>query len=165
MQDDNRQSPRRRGGWTTGLLIVSLAVNLAVLGFLAGAVMRPGGAGGPLARAPGLDAYGAPYIRALPRQERREILRLSRDSADGEALPDRRERRALYRVVLANLRAAPFDPEALRAAVMRQAEVSVAVQQRMQRAWIEVVANMDDADRTAYADAIEELLRRGLSRR
>ncbi|WP_299678991.1 periplasmic heavy metal sensor [uncultured Roseobacter sp.] len=140
------------------LLGVSLALNLAVVGLIGGAVLRHGDGKGMGPRSTGFGAYGLPYMMALPREDRRQIGRVIRSGAD---LPDRSARRALYRDVLSALRATPFDAGVLAAAAARQAETTIAVQKTAQAAWLDVVAGMSDAERSAYADAVEDVLRRG----
>ncbi|MGZ2257561.1 periplasmic heavy metal sensor [Roseobacter sp. A03A-229] len=144
--------------WIKIMLGLSLALNLAVIGLIGGAVLRHGDGKVAGARNSGFGAYGLPYMIALPREDRRAVGRAVRSAAD---LPDREARRALYRDVLSALRATPFDATVLSAAVLRQAETAVAVQKTAQAAWLAQVSGMSDAERSAYADAVEEVLQRG----
>ncbi|MCV3271213.1 periplasmic heavy metal sensor [Roseobacter sinensis] len=144
--------------WIKIVLGLSLAFNFAVIGLIGGAVLRHGDGKIAAARSSGFGAYGLPYMIALPRDDRRAVRRAVRS---GVGVPDREARRALYRDVLATLRATPFDPSALAGAMSRQAETTIAVQKAAQGAWLEVVSDMSDAERSAYADAVEEVLRRG----
>ncbi|WP_299830758.1 periplasmic heavy metal sensor [uncultured Roseobacter sp.] len=159
MQDTTPKRPRisRRIKVILGL---SLALNLAVVGLIAGTALRHGDEkrGGP--RSAGFGAYGLPYMIALPQEERRSVIQAVRAGKKGD-LPDRAARRALYLETLATLRATPFDAQALSDVVTRQAQTAIRVQQVAQNAWLEVVANMSDAERAAYAEEIEEVLRRG----
>ncbi|WP_300014568.1 periplasmic heavy metal sensor [uncultured Roseobacter sp.] len=159
MQDTPPKRPRisRRIKVILGL---SLALNLAVVGLIAGTALRHGDEkrGGP--RSAGFGAYGLPYMIALPREERRSVIQAVRAGKKGD-LPDRAARRALYLETLAVLRASPFDAQALSDVVTSQAQTAIRVQQVAQDAWLEVVANMSDAERAAYAEEIEEVLRRG----
>ncbi|WP_195820774.1 periplasmic heavy metal sensor [Roseobacter sp. MH60115] len=159
MQDTPPKRPRisRRIKVILGL---SLALNLAVVGLIAGTALRHGDEkrGGP--RSAGFGAYGLPYMIALPREERRSVIQAVRAGKKGD-LPDRAARRALYLEALTALRASPFDAQALSDVVTRQAQTTIRVQQVAQDAWLEVVANMSDAERAAYAEEIEEVLRRG----
>lgn len=143
------------GRWPWGkiLLALSLALNCAFVGLMIGAGLRHDGADRT-------GTFGTPYMRALPREERRAVLQALRASGDS-GVPDRKMRRAMFQDVLTTLRGDPFDPAALRQAVSHQAEVSVAVQSRAQRAWLDVVIAMDPDARRAYADAVEKALRRG----
>lgn len=154
---------KRRGPWLKIALALSVAVNLLFVGFIAGAVARQGGEGARMARSPGLGAFGAPYMLALPKQERRAVMRELRTTGEG-IVPDRGARRAMFQEVLALLRASPFDAKALEAAVALQANTSVAVQKNAQAAWLEVVTQMSEAERVVYADAVEDVLKRGRKR-
>ncbi|WP_159976891.1 periplasmic heavy metal sensor [Roseobacter cerasinus] len=140
------------------ILGVSLGLNLAVLGLVGGTLLRHGE--GKLAGLHGvaLGGYGLPYMIALPRQDRRVVVRSVRSSP--EAL-DRVARRALYNDVLMALRRPELDLEALSVAVRRQAEASIIVQRRAQTAWLDVISDMPAKERVDYAAAIEEVLRRG----
>lgn len=158
MTTDNPPPVARTALWVKLALCLSLALNLLVVGFVAGSVLRNGGAGPNGARAPALGTIGVPYILALPREDRREMFRNLRRNG-GEALPDRRMRRAMFDAVLVALREEPFDPEKIEAAARRQAHVSIAVQQRVQKAWIETISAMSEDERQAYADAVELSLR------
>lgn len=158
MTDSNEIKPKGMGRGTKVLLGVSLAINLAVAGMVAGAVMRHDGFPDRDKRGPELGAFGAPYMRALPKETRRELFTQMRADA-GNAFPDRKARRALFRDVLDSLRASPFDPAALEALLARQASTTVQVQQAAQAAWMKVVSEMSDAERATYADAVEESLK------
>ena len=152
------QQDNDKGRWPWGkiLLALSLALNFGFVGLMIGAGLRHDGADRT-------GAFGTPYMRALPREERRAVLQGLRASEDA-GIPDRKMRRAMFEDVLATLRSEPFDPAALRQAVTHQAEVSVAVQRRAQQAWLDVVIAMEVDDRRAYADAVEKALRRGSKR-
>ena len=72
---DGEMTGKRPGG-TRFLKIalgLSLALNLAVAGVVVGALARPDGPGFKGARAPGAATFGAPYMRALSKEQRRVI--------------------------------------------------------------------------------------------
>ncbi|WP_298921332.1 periplasmic heavy metal sensor [uncultured Roseobacter sp.] len=146
------------------LLGVSLALNLAVVGLVAGTLLRHGEGGRGGLRMAGLGAYGLPYMMALPHHERRAVIHSAREGSP-EGFPDRAARRALYAEVLSALRNVPYDPEKLSKAVERQAATTIAVQEAALGAWMEVVGGMTDAERENYAQDVEEVLRRGPRRR
>jgi uncharacterized membrane protein len=164
MQDVVNRSEKHRGRWMKVLLGLSLAANFAFLGFVAGAALRHDGEFKRSAQAPGLNAFGAPYVMALDRQDRRAMLRALR-AAPQDRLPDRATRRAMFEDVIASLKADHFDLDALRSAVDRQAGVAVSVQQRFQTAWLALVAEMSNEERHAYADAVQAALRKAGGRR
>lgn len=146
------------------LLGVSLALNFAIVGFFAGAFLRHDGWTDGGKRPPSLSTFGAPYMIALPREDRRKVMRAVRDASQKE-IPDRSARRALYSQVLDALRASPFDRATLERVAGQQAQTTVAVQKAVQMAWIDIVADMTDTDRLKYAKIVEEVLRRGLNKR
>jgi uncharacterized membrane protein len=162
MQDTRENSGPVTARWVKVLLGLSLAVNLAVAGMVAGIVLRHDGGRERQDRVAPLAAFGAPYMKALPRDDRRAVLRSLRAGEAGP-LPDRAARRAMFLEVVEVLRARPFEPQALAEAVSRQSEASVAAQQRVQDAWLGVVGAMSQEERMAYADAVEALLDRGRS--
>ena len=149
-------------GWKWALAL-SLALNLIFVGFLAGAAMRFGGEDmrdrrdGPRGQA-GPMLSGEPFVRALPRDERRALARRLRDENFG--LPSREERRALYARMIDLLRADPFDAEAVREVLQTQAKAAQDVQALAQAGWIEIIAGMSAAERAEVAEHLEERLDR-----
>lgn len=137
-------------------LAVSVALNLLVVGFVVGALARQGGHGPWSARPPALANFGAPYVMALPKEDRRALNAALRV---GGELPDRRMRRAMFEDVVARIAADPFDPAALQVAVRNQADISIAVQRRLQEAWLSRISEMTDEERQAYAAQVAHLLR------
>ena len=161
MTDRKTQDPHPRTAlWVKVLLGISLALNLAVAGMLVGAFIRHDGMPHHRGGTPALRAFGAPYMIALPRAERRAVVAGIRDHSGG-GIPDRAGRRALYDDVLSALRQTPFDATALQMAVARQAGTTIALQQAAQQAWVQVVSGMTDAERTAYAAQVDDILRHG----
>lgn len=141
--------------WVKILLALSLAVNLAIVGLVAGLLIR---APGPLrGGGPGLS-YALPYIVALDREDRRAVMGTVREDPD---LPDRRDRRAQFDDMLAALRADPLDEDVVRAVLARQASGVARVQSVAQEAWLELVSGMSAAERAAYADTVEQVLKKG----
>lgn len=153
--ETDEKPPRRSTRSLQIALALSLALNLLVIGFFAGSLARQSGSDG--GRTPALGNFGMPYVMALTREDRRAVQRALRA---GDALPDRKARRAMFRGVIAYLRAEPFDAEALEAAVQEQAGVSVSVQHRLQEAWLETVSAMSEEQRRAYAVRVEAILDR-----
>lgn len=135
--------------WVKLLLALSLALNLAVAGLAAGAWMKGTARGMPR------DLSFGPFSEALSRDDRRALR-----SALIERAPDfrasREVARAEFATLVAALRAQPFDPDALRAAL-------AAIEQRnsdrleMGRSLIEArLIEMSDEDRRAFADRLEK---------
>ena len=164
MQDGSSTEKTRAPRWMKVLLGVSLAVNLAVVGAVVGATARHDNGPSWGRKSPSLSAFGAPYMLALPREERRAIRRVLR-SSDDRPVPTREMRREMYTDVLNALRATPFQPERLEDAVRMQTDASVSVQSAVKAEWLRIVANMSDEARTDYAMAVEDVLKRGPKRR
>lgn len=143
------------------ILGVSLALNLAVVGLFAGTALRHGAGGAPGGvRSAGFGAYGLPYMIAFPKEQRRRMIETVKSDRNAQ-MPNREARRALYNDVLSAIRAVPFDPDNLSVALNVQGDTAIRVQQTAQAAWLDVIAQMSDAERSAYAAAVEDVLRRG----
>ena len=144
---------QRTALWVKILLGISLALNLAIAGLVAGLILR----GGPVLRATHGMNYAVPYAAALPREER---MALMRDVRNISGLPSRREQRAHYQKMLDLLRAESFDTNAARQLMATQAETMVGAQQAAQTLWLRKMEDLSQADRLLYADALEEVLKR-----
>ena len=156
--DDVAQTQRARAPrWMRIAFGVSLALNLAVVGVLAGTFAR---FGGPPSRGPGMISYATPYVRALPRDAQREIFHAVRDQLPKDT-NSRQARRALYAEMIEALKADPFDPAQVQTVLDRQNAAALAVQAAAHTAWLAHVAAMSPEDRAAYADNVSEVMRRG----
>lgn len=144
--------------WVKVLLGVSLALNLAIAGLIAGLALR----GGPMRSDVAGLGYALPYIMALDRDERHAVFKAVRGAP---GLPDRRARRGQFREMISALRSDPFDREAVEAVLSQQANAVSQVQDAAQAEWLGLVAAMGAEDRAAYVDEIEEVLRKGPNRR
>lgn len=144
MVDPNPRAPRR---WLRLVLVLSLALNLAVLGLAVGAWLRfgPGGHGHGH-----VESVGAELVRALPRADRRALREAMHGGPEG-----RRPPAAALADIDAALRARPFDAAALLALLTAQAAERAAWQDAVQAAWLERIAAMSDAERAAYADRLQ----------
>jgi uncharacterized membrane protein len=154
--DENK--PKSRCPWWIRIVLgVSLALNLAVFGLVAGIAMR----GGPASvRAPDMG-YALPYIVALPSETRRDLFRsLRRDNT----LPNRRARRNDYEEMSRVMVADPFDRAMIENILHRQKDSAARVQAAAQARWLDLVAQMPLEDRKAYAARIEEVLERATRR-
>ena len=142
------------------LLGVSLAVNLAVAGLMAGAFVRktPGGPMGGKAQV----NYARPYIQALPHDQRREVFEALRPA---KRRADRVERRAHYADVVTILRADAFDRAAVEVVLAKQSASTLDAQSAGQAQWLNIIEKMNIEERRAYADGIEDALKRGPKRK
>jgi len=123
----------------------SLALNLALIGLIAGAfLMRPGDGAG--------RSHGAPLISAMP-DDLRGALR------EGRAQRDPGARRARFDRLMNALRADPFDPAELVALLQDQRAIGAARAKRVEVDLISALAKMSRAERAAYADRLAANLR------
>jgi len=136
------------------VLVLSLALNLAIIGLLAGAAAS-GRFGEDAPRS--YDLGLGPVARALEGDERRRIGDgLRRDSAlHGVDL----RRHAENMIVI--IRTEPFDGQALRDLMARQDERAVQLRSRALELMIQEIAEMNAERRAAFADQLlEEMSKR-----
>jgi uncharacterized membrane protein len=142
--------------WLRLLLVASLAVNLLVVGIVAGALI---GRGDDRRHGPPRDLASAVYLRALPDDQRAAL-----EEALAETLPERESRRAAIAAELAAtlgvLRAEPFEPARLAERIAHQRGAISARSGIGDRLFVERIAAMTQAERHNYADALERMLRR-----
>ena len=147
------QEETRRRGWMRGLLVASLALNLAFIGAAGGFALRGGSHDGGRHGPGGPEAM--PYLRALSEPQRdRMRSALRRDFRDRRAT--RGQLTEDYRAAIAALRAEPFDPAALADVLARQ---GARAQERLaagQGVMVDFVTGMDPSDRAAYADRLSQ---------
>ena len=140
--------------WMRLTLFASLAINLLILGAVAGFFVF----GGPERRADrDRSDFGSFYTRALSEEDRRALRRdfvagLERDGRDrGAFLAD-------MRATLDTLRATPFDAEAFVSAMAEQSDRRARREEMGRQVLANRIAAMSDAERMAYADRIEDRL-------
>ncbi|MGR3321436.1 MAG: periplasmic heavy metal sensor [Pseudooceanicola sp.] len=166
MTDDHTPppSPPRPGmrPWLRVLVFASLALNLLVIGALAGLVAvhdrddprRP----------PRLDRSVGPLTHALSDEDKRRIGREMR-RAYREGRPSRAEFYAEYQQVIAALRADPYDPSIVADSLRRQLDASAERQRIGQDLLLERLAAMTPEERAEFAARLEEGLARVRDRR
>lgn len=136
-------------------LAISVALNLAVAGLAVGAWLGGGGH----RDMPREMSFG-PFSEALDDSDRRAIRRALLERM-GEFRASRTEARAEFEALLATLRADPFDPAALKAALVA-IESRNAERLELGRTLIETrLIEMSTTDRQRFADRLEKGLRRG----
>ena len=149
MSDQNAQ--QSTSNWIKILLALSLALNLAVIGFVAGSALK----GGRMSdRAEQKDMSFGPFSAALSREDRR-ALRM----AFLEKAPDLRDNReaakADFTAVVQSLLRTPFDADAFRL-VLSAVETRNAARLSLGRSLIEKrILEMSDADRLAFAQRLQ----------
>jgi uncharacterized membrane protein len=154
--------PDSLGGKTSGrrlrlALALSLAVNLAVLGMVAGTMLAGGRHHGP----PQVRDIGfGPFAAALSSNDRAALSRAFR-----EAAPDlrdmRRDMREEVGTLLQALRTDPLDEAALRTAFAAQDARARARLDLGQRLLADRLVAMTLVERAAFADRLEAILARG----
>lgn len=138
------------------VLVVSLALNLAVGGVLVGSALR----GGPEARDAMHDMGFGPYDAALLPQDR-DTLRAALRHKSRALKASRALAGADLREVVAHLRATPFDPLALGAAMTAQQDNLAARMQFGTDAMRDFLISLSPQERLAFADRLENQVRRG----
>lgn len=153
-------APRPMGRGLKIVFALSLALNLAVVGTVAGFALRFHDSDHPSPATVRALNFG-PFTEALTRDQRRALLRSVAQSG-----PDLREMRAQMRgdfeTVLQALRATPFDAAAFRTAIEGQSDRIAARAEAGRDALVALVLQMSDADRAAFVARLEQSLdRRG----
>lgn len=147
---------KKNWGWGRVVLITSLALNLAVVGALAGAAWRYGGD----RHDRGASDFSVPYIRALSPADRRAIGKELRSVHD-HSKSGRAARGALFKQMSEALRAEPFDMARVEELSLQQRS---AVSDRLTAAqdiWLKYVADMSNEERVSYANRLDEAIARG----
>lgn len=140
---------RQPSRWLKPALIVSVAINLAVAGVVLGAWLGDG----PRKGMPRDLSFG-PFSEALSDQDRRALRKGLMDRA-GEFRTSREAARAEFDALLATLRADPFDPAAMKAA-LAAIETRNAERLELGRSLIETrLVEMSVEERMAFADRLE----------
>ena len=140
------------------LLAVSLALNLAVVGTVAGVALRGHDDMRP-SRMAVRDLHFGPFTDALTRDQRRAMLRDFVEKGPG-LREMRTQMRGDFNAVLAALRATPFDPATFRAVVESQSDRIAARAEAGRDALVTLVLQMSDADRAAFVQRLESALAR-----
>ncbi|TMV08011.1 periplasmic heavy metal sensor [Ruegeria sediminis] len=148
----SEEKPKTRR-WLPILLGLSLALNLLVVGVVLGTAMRFRGGEG-MRHAP---SFGPVLYRALPEEDRKALRGQLRRDHEASS----HERREDFEALADALRAVPFDPDAVQVLIGAQAAHRAETHMALNRAWLERVSAMSDAQRAAYAERVEEAVERG----
>ena len=142
------------------LLIASLALNVMIIGVVAGGIMK-GRAPGPFG---GFDMTIGPFDAALGDNDRRAIRAELRDRRDIRP-PRYDDRIAAMEGFLNSVRAENFDPTAIEAAFAEQRARASTAMEAGQQALLNRIIAMDRDERVRFADRLERELRHGGDRR
>lgn len=154
MMDDTQNKPPMRRSVRI-LLILSLALNLIVVGSVGGAVL---GHGGKDKRAHmSHDGPGSPIVRALTREDRRSMGRSIRKAYRSQ-VKDSAADTLRYQALVSALAADPYDPSAVKLAHQELDEANWGRRQIAQKIWLENVDAMSVEQRQDYAERIQEVL-------
>lgn len=148
----------RRTRW---LLFASLALNLLVLGMVIGWVASPDGPRREDRAA--RSVMGAPFVEALTRPERRELLRHMRRAGD-RIEGNRAELRARFEALIAALSADDWDRSEVEALLDAQRGAALDRQRIGEELLLDRLDAMSVEERRAYAARLEERIRRGWRR-
>ena len=137
------------------LLVASLALNLVVIGLAAGTFLLAGGKDAPQR----FDLTAGPMTRAMD-VERRGALRDALRESGAFRPADRSQMRADAVALLQTVRAETFDDVAFREALDRQRARLDVGQAAVMDALTQQISDMTLDERVAFADRLEEQMRR-----
>ncbi|MGV6802590.1 MAG: periplasmic heavy metal sensor [Ruegeria sp.] len=150
------EKSQRQRRWMPILLIFSLGMNLLVAGLVLGTVLRF--RGGPDGIPPG---FGPALYRALPDADRKDL----RGELADQHRRGAKKRSDDFRALGTALRAVPFDRKSVQVLLDEQARSNDQLQEAVQQQWLSRISTMTDQERAAYADRLEEVVKRRQDRR
>lgn len=161
---DSQNSPidtARAPVWMRVAFFVSLALNVLVVGAVAGALLAGDGPRGHPPPASLVRDLGlGPYLRALGPEDR-TALRKSASAQREDLRNSRREMRKAFEQTLRVLRAEVLDEAQLRSLIRTQADVAERGRALGQRLLVERIKAMTVAERRGLAERLEQTVRRG----
>ena len=137
-------------------LVVSVALNLLVAGFLVGDWLDRGPHRDARLRGAGPMA---PFAAAMSPEDRQALLAGLREAGEG-ARRGPQEFRARLATLLDTIRAEPFDAARLRDLLAGQRAAAVARQEAGERLLVDRITGMTAEERAAYADRLEAVFAR-----
>ena len=145
------QAKTKRFPWTRVLLILSLCLNMLVIGAMAAFFSSNSGAR-EIGRRPPPDGPFL-YIRAFSKEDRRalgrDFLRNSKKTPK-----DRQQWLADYQDAIDVIQQEPFDPDALSEVLTRQQDRTKSMQESGRQTMVEYLSGKTPEDRAAYADRL-----------
>lgn len=159
---DKSDSTRSYPGWMRWVLVISLALNLLVVGMVGGWMLKVGKHGHY--HPSRLDQVGGPLTRALSKEDRRHIGQAMR-RAYRDRGEDRATHRAAMQALIAELRKDTFDRPAVETQLSAQRAVLTDRVALGQTLLTDRLEQMSAAERATFADRLEHnLTRRGKKR-
>ena len=142
--------------WQRILLVSSLALNLIVVGVVAGSFIG----GGPSKSAQRFDLTAGPLTRAM-NSENREAVRDALRESGAFRTQDRSAMRQDMQALVATLRAEVFDADQFQEVLSRQRNRLQSGQQTVLSVVSDQIEDMTLEERAAFADRLEDQVRRG----
>jgi uncharacterized membrane protein len=139
-----------RNKWLVGGLVVSVVLNLLIVGFVIGRL-----ASAPPIMAPDPTAGFGRLLRFLPEERRDAVTPMLREQMRDvmrEARGLRREHEAVYEALVAE----PYDPAALEAALAGLRTTLNATQEIAHRSFVEVAGKLNLEERRQLAEAMRK---------
>ena len=138
--------------WIRILLVISLGMNLAVVGLVIGAkISGHGPRGMSHANGSGMRVL----MHALPNSKRADVRKYFHENRDRIRAKDSAMRASLDNITTA-ITAQPFDANALNEGFSAQRAHIVAITQNAQQAFVAIIASMTDKERAEYVDNMKE---------
>lgn len=153
------ETPSKRRRWMMPVMLLSLAINLLIVGIVVGWVLSTDGPSGERRDAGAVRGLvGEPFVRALPREDRRALLRRALENK--EKLRENREALS-HRLgdFLDALEAETFDPERIRSLLSEQRNAAIHRQEIGEDFLIERLSTMTQSERITYAEKLREQFR------
>lgn len=160
MTDEQNPStaPGKGVHWSRIVLVLSLALNVAILGIVGGAVLR-WNAGMDRARTLQARDFGfGPFVGALENEDRRALGREFARSA-GDPRAARAKVGAMFGAMITALKSDDFDAAGFETLLSEQQREFARGQQIGARLVAQQIAEMSAQERQAYAERLEEMLR------
>ena len=161
-----RSGWRQAPGWLKSLLIVSVALNVAVIGTIGGTAMRGEDGteyGAKTANEPGLDRRQSRILRMVP-EARRDLARTIMLARSEEYAAAQAALKQAQMDLIDALRAEPFDSMRVDAALTARREASGTVWGIGYEQLVEIAAGLDPAERGQLAASLEERTKRWMAR-
>ena len=157
MTETTPDKPRNR--WIKPVLFISLTLNLLVAGIVAGHLLAPDKRDKRDFDRAARGVIGEPFFRALPDKDRRALF--ADVVKDRSRIKESRDSlRQRFDAFLAALRADPYDPEDVARLLLEQRQAAVGRQEIGEALLMKRLENMTVEERKAYADRLEDGLKR-----